>query len=346
MVNGQFTLNRSAPKDTAIFFNVGQSTVNKIWRRAVANRLDPDINAYVAPSAIKGNSGRPQLYDRAELQLQLSELPLSDRRTMRSLAGKLGISVWSVWRLCTVENIIMPHSNAIKPWLTDENKETRFLYAADEVEKVSSAAGIEYRFKGVYDTVHLDEKWFFMTEATLRVYLAQEETAPVRAIRHKGHIVKVMFLAALARPRFDSDGCTFDGKIGCWPFVVQRPALRASANRPRGTLETKCVNVTAKAYTRMVRNKVIPAIIAKFPQEQGLHGRRTVVRLQHDNATSHFQWFDPKWIDMWFEHRLDWDFQLKEQPPNSPDCNILDLDFSEPCSPCSGNRRWQNRSTS
>lgn len=166
-----------------------------------------------------------------------------------------------------------------------------------------------------------------MTEATLRVYLARGETAPVRAIRHKGHIVKVLFLAALARPRFDSNGCTFDGKIGCWPFVEKRVARRASANRPAGTRETKCVNVTAKEYMKIVRNKVIPSIIAKFPQEQGLHGRRTVVRLQHDNATSHFKWFDPEWIDTWFEHRLDWDFQLKEQPPNSPDCNILDLGF-------------------
>jgi hypothetical protein len=154
----------------------------------VANRLDPDINAYVAPSAIIGNNGRPQLYDRAALQLQLSELPVSDRRSMRSLAGKLGMSLWSVRRLCTVD---------------------------------------------------------------------------------------------------------------C---------------RPRGTLETKCVNVTANAYTRMVRNKVIPAIIAKFPQEQGPYGRRTVVRLHMtmQQPTSHFQWFDPKWIDTWFEHRLDWNCQLKE----------------------------------
>jgi hypothetical protein len=79
----------------------------------------------------------------------------------------------------------------------------------------------------------------------------------------------------------------------------------------------------------MVRNKVIPAIIAKFPQEQGPYGRRTVVRLHMtmQQPTSHFQWFDPKWIDMWFERRLDWDCQLKEQPPSSPDCNILDLGF-------------------
>jgi hypothetical protein len=30
----------------------------------------------------------------------------------------------------------------------------------------------------------------------------------------------VMFLTAVAKPRYDDEGnCTFDGKIGIWPFV-------------------------------------------------------------------------------------------------------------------------------
>ena len=31
-----------------------------------------------------------------------------------------------------------------------------------------------------------------------------------------------MFLAAVARPRYDEEGnCYFDGKLGIWPFVRQ-----------------------------------------------------------------------------------------------------------------------------
>jgi hypothetical protein len=40
-----------------------------------------------------------------------------------------------------------------------------------------------------------------------------------------------MFLCALARPRFDDNGnCTFDGKIGMWPFVEKVEAQRRSDN--------------------------------------------------------------------------------------------------------------------
>ncbi|KAI9110251.1 hypothetical protein K1719_018693 [Acacia pycnantha] len=55
-----------------------------------------------------------------------------------------------------------------------------------------------------------------------------------------------MFLVAVARPRFDSDGNeTFSGKIGVFPLVTQEPAKRKSVNRPVGTLVTKpIVSVT------------------------------------------------------------------------------------------------------
>ena len=87
--------------------------------------------------------------------------------------------------------------------------------------------------------MHLDEKWFFLTEGSYKVYLAAGEKAPKRTTKHKSHIPKVMFLAAVARPRFDAEGkCIFDGKIGIWPFVETVPAKRSSANRARGTLET------------------------------------------------------------------------------------------------------------
>ncbi|CAN0508370.1 unnamed protein product, partial [Discosporangium mesarthrocarpum] len=51
------------------------------------------------------------------------------------------------------------------------------------------------------------------------IYLHPEEDAPKppRA-QNKQFITKVMFLAAVARPRMISDGVWFDGKIGIWPI--------------------------------------------------------------------------------------------------------------------------------
>ncbi|KAG2937904.1 hypothetical protein PC117_g11505 [Phytophthora cactorum] len=54
-----------------------------------------------------------------------------------------------------------------------------------------------------------------------------------------------MFLTAVARPRCDlATGIQFDGKLGIWPFVEQRAAIRDSERRPAGTIETKSINVT------------------------------------------------------------------------------------------------------
>ena len=79
--------------------------------------------------------------------------------------------------------------------------------------------------------MHADEKWFFMTEERLRIYLTEGEMGPIRRLRHKSHIQKVMSLCAVARPRLDALGnCTFDGKIGMWPFVNQVAAQRASVS--------------------------------------------------------------------------------------------------------------------
>ena len=49
-----------------------------------------------------------------------------------------------------------------------------------------------------------------------------------------------MFLAAVARLRFDSLGNeVFSGKIGIYPFTTLEPSKRSSKNRIAGTLETK-----------------------------------------------------------------------------------------------------------
>lgn len=56
-------------------------------------------------------------------------------------------------------------------------------------------------------------------------------------------MIKIMFLCAIAPPRFDpvTGECIFDGKIGIWPFVEKEIAQRDSVNRPAGTNETKTI---------------------------------------------------------------------------------------------------------
>ncbi|ETW01479.1 hypothetical protein H310_06990 [Aphanomyces invadans] len=70
----------------------------------------------------------------------------------------------------------------------------------------------------------------------------------------------------------------------------------------------------------MLLSRVIPAIKAKWPS---CAGRRVVV--QQDNAKPHIPPTDP---DIVAACKSDgWDIEVKFQPPNSPDLNVLDLGF-------------------
>lgn len=97
-------------------------------------------------------------------------------------------------------------------------------------------------------------------------YLTAGEQLPYRSCASKRYIGKVMFLAAVARPRYDfGRKCAFDGKIGIWLIVETQPAKRSSANRPAGTSETKSISMTRVVYVSMLKDKVFPAIRAIWP---------------------------------------------------------------------------------
>jgi len=118
----------------------------------------------------------------------------------------------------------------------------------------------------MYDTVHIDEKWFNMYKANNKYYLAKDEALPYRSSPNKRYIGKVMFLAAVARPRYDfGKKQYFDGKIGIWPIVERTIAQRNSKNRSKGDPVTKNISMTRDVYTKMLRENVFPAIRASWP---------------------------------------------------------------------------------
>jgi hypothetical protein len=116
--------------------------------------------------------------------------------------------------------------------------------------------------------------------------------------------------------------------------VREEPALRNSANWPRGSIETNSINVMYNVYPEYMLTKVIPAIKEMFPRQ---HGREVTVSIQHDNAPSHFQDDNPRWLEM-CANQVNWVLEIAEQPPNSPDTNILTLDSSIPSRRSNGHR--------
>ena len=255
----------------------------------------------------------------------MEDLPSWERGNLRSLAQGLSVGLKTVWRIKINDKVILPHSNAIKPFLTEQNKLERLSFAADHVTEVDN----KKVFNPMYDEIHVDAKWFFISQESQRIYLTQREVEERdiihRTCKHKSHIIKVMFLCAVARPQYDQNGvCVFDGMIGCWPFTHRVQAQRSSKNRTKGTWETKTKAVGRKEYMEMLVNEVIPAAIAKWPRQRGVWTQRILI--QQDNPNTHALHNEELWLQKKDAHPR-FKFEVKKQPANSPDTNILDLGF-------------------
>nr|GEV71531.1 hypothetical protein [Tanacetum cinerariifolium] len=172
------------------------------------------------------------------------------------------------------------------------------------------------------DVVHIDEKWFYMSRPSKCYYLVPGENEPLRNCKSKKFMTKVMFLAAVARPRFDASiNEVFSGKIGIYPFTTLEPAKRSSKNRIAGTLETKPILSVNKEITRSwLIEKVLPDIRAKWPR-----GHTRPIYIQQDNAKPHFNVNDSAFLEAASRDRFD--IRLCFQPLNSLDLNVLDLGF-------------------
>ena len=292
-------------------FGVHSRTVSRIWSRAKAS--GSYIGATKAVKSLcKENSGRRRI-DAAAVNASLKATPLRQRTTVRDAAAAIGIGATTLWNFLKRKEIRRT-SNTLKPILTSANKFRRVQWVLSHINPETK------RFSDMYSDVHVDEKWFYLSDSCTTFYLAKDEPEPERVGKRKTHMLKVMFLCAVARPRFNEAGvCTFDGKLGIWPFIRKEPAKRSSRNRPAGTMETKNLNVSKEVYKQFLFEKVYPAIRRKWPN------KKDHVRVIQDNAPVHVKPGSEEVNVEGRKHRRN--IELVNQPSNSPDFNILDLGF-------------------
>ncbi|KAK9740430.1 hypothetical protein RND81_03G034600 [Saponaria officinalis] len=291
-------------------FKVSRITINKYWLKVKEQLIEGSLVA--VDRGYKGSKQRVII----DLE-QVRTIPLHQRTSVRSLACAMNLNPSTVPRLVQ-KGKIRSHSNAIKPQLTEKNKHERMQWVLNHMSGINTNGRIS--FEEMYDVVHIDEKWFYMTRLSQKYYLLPDEQEPHRTCKSKRFITKVMFMGAVARPRITSDGnVNFDGKIGIFPFTCIVPAKRSSKNRARGTLETRPIDrITKLVIKACILDKIIPAIKAKWPERRG--GKFFI---QQDNARPHISPNDP---DFKSAATADgWDMELICQPANSPDLNILDL---------------------
>ncbi|CAN0344183.1 unnamed protein product [Discosporangium mesarthrocarpum] len=135
----------------------------------------------------------------------------------------------------------------------------------------------------MYDWVHVDQKLFYVIKDGRGIYLQTEEDAPKppRA-QNKRFITKVMFLAAVERPRMTSDGVWFDGKIRIWPIADTVAAMRSRKNRKKGTMMLKPATINGERYKELMIDEVIHPIKARMRRPPG-----HTIFVQEDGAKPH-----------------------------------------------------------
>lgn len=97
-------------------------------------------------------------------------------------------------------------------------------------------------------------------------------------------------------------------------FNMQEPAHRRGKH-------TKTIDVKSDTIQSYLISEVLPAIVAKWPQE----GRGNTIRIQEDNVPSHVPVNDPQFDVVVAQTGLV--IRLMNQPPNSHYMNCLGLGF-------------------
>ncbi|RLN33604.1 hypothetical protein C2845_PM03G27170 [Panicum miliaceum] len=307
-------LPKKATKEVATFFHAHIRVIQRIWRCAceqIALGQEVDVS--------NRRTGRVGCKKVQLDHSQMASIPLNRRSTLKSLAKSLDVSVSTLHRKFKLGEIRC-HSSTLKPLLRESNKRDRLKFCILMLDQ-ATLGDAEPKFIDIQNIVHIDEKWYFMTKKGRKYYLPEEDD-PVRAVQNKNSIGKVMFVTAVARPKYDGQGdLIFSGKLRVWAFVKEVPAARRSQNRERGTLETKSIIVNKDVMRQYLIEKVIPAIEDKWPQED----RDKTIFIQQDNARTHVLPNDPAFLEA--VARTGLDIRLMQQSANSPDMNVLDLGF-------------------
>ena len=170
------------------------------------------------------------------------------------------------------------------------------------------------------DLIHIDKKWFYLMKDGQRFIIAADKEEPYRHVQHKSFLTKIMFLCAVARPRYDMNKNTwFDRKIGIWPIGKWELAKRSSKKRTMGMPVWKNQCITWDVYHEYLIQKFLPAMKDRWPMSNGR------IQLQQDGAKSLILEDNVEFKEAVDEIGLN--LTMFTQSPNSPDTNILDLGF-------------------
>ena len=168
---------------------------------------------------------------------------------------------------------------AVKPLLTPQHRIDRMRYVLDQAVLDHGYERNIHHFRDNLDTVHVDESWFYLTTVDKQVLLWGDLMEPDHpCVKHKSHIIKVMFLVAMARPQ------KRPGRVGMWDCTEEVLTKKASINRPAGVLETRAKSIDAEFYQELctMEGGVLDAVKLAMPWR-----KHSGIIIQHDGASPH-----------------------------------------------------------
>lgn len=86
----------------------------------------------------------------------MKKVPVNRRGTIRNLACAIEVPKSTLHDRLKEGTIFRRITSAVKPFLTDQNKLTRLKFCLSHVKPNGS-------FDDMYNVIHIDEKWFYMS---------------------------------------------------------------------------------------------------------------------------------------------------------------------------------------
>ena len=177
---------------------VAHSTISRLWQQA---RGAHEQSLIITPEIALQNHSRANClkYSYAEFHQGLKEIPQCRRKTYCSTVIAMGVTLSTVKRMLLHRDVCRVHMSSLKPTLTEENKMPRMELALSFIDKNNTS-----KFENMEDLIHIDEKWFYLTKDGQCFIIVVDKEEPYRHVQHKSFLMKIMFLCAVARPRYDT----------------------------------------------------------------------------------------------------------------------------------------------
>ncbi|KAF0707302.1 hypothetical protein AaE_013676, partial [Aphanomyces astaci] len=260
------------------------------------------------------NCGAKTKWSAEVIDAAIKSVPFHKRQTTRALAFHSGVPRSTILRHMKRNRRLRCKSSYLRPLLTEDNKEERMKFALSFVKK-------NHVFDDMHDVVHVDEKWFFLTKNKGKFYVYDDETLPHRQSKSKRFITNNVPLCCCAAPvrckhpphvrREDRDVA----------LCCQGASTTQQQESTSGDDAHRAPKRDRQSVPRHVAHPSNPAIKMKLP----LVMKSSTVYIQQDNAGPHAKSVN-KAIDQ-LAVNDGWTIRLRNQPPNSPDFNVLDLGF-------------------